>query len=274
MKSLEIFTEKNKKSQKLKEVLRKYKSVLVAFSGGADSGFLLKAAMDFLGKEKVLAVTVKSELIPGRKILEAKGMAERIGCKWEVLDFSLLSEDNLKRNPINRCYLCKKIIFKNLKKIAKKRGLKEVIEGTNVEDIKGYRPGLKAIKELNVKSPLLEVGFTKEEIRLLSRKLGLSSWNRPSFSCLATRFPYGERLTKKKLKKVEEAENLLIAKGFNQVRVRDYGKIARIEVLEKDFDKIFSQRESIISSFKRIGYQYVTLDLEGYRSGSMDIEFK
>jgi uncharacterized protein len=272
LKSLKIFTEKNKKSQKLKEILKKYKSVLVAFSGGADSGFLLKAAVDFLGAEKVLAVTVKSEVIPERKIMEAKKIAEEIGSRWKTVEISLLPENNLIKNPPDRCYLCKKIILRHLIKIAKKEGIKHIIEGTIAEDTQEYRPGRKAIKELGVKSPLLEAGFTKEETRKLSRKLGLPSWNKPSFSCLATRFPYGTKLTKKNLTRIEAAENLLATKTFNQFRVRHHGKIARIEVPEKDLDKLLSQRESIIAEFKKIGYNYITLDLEGYRSGSMDID--
>jgi len=272
LKSLKIFTEKNKKSQKLKEILKQYKSVLVAFSGGTDSGFLLKAAIDFLGAEKVLAVTVKSEVIPERKITEAKKIAEEIGSRWEMVEIPILSEKNLIKNPTDRCYLCKKIILKHLKKIAKKEGIKEVIEGTITEDTQEYRPGKKAIKELGIKSPLLEAGFTKEETRRLSRKLGLPSWNKPSFSCLATRFPYGTKLTKRHLKRIEEAEAILATKTFSQFRVRHHGKIARIEVLEKDLDKLLSQRKNIIAEFKKTGYNYITLDLEGYRSGSMDID--
>ena len=274
MKSLKIFTEKNKKIQKLRKILKNYKSVLVAFSGGSDSSFLLKAAVDFLGAGNVLAVTVKSELIPEKKIEEAKSMAADIGSKWKSLEIPILSECNLIRNPVNRCYLCKKTILKNLKKIAKKAGINQVVEGAILEDTKTYRPGVKAIKELSVKSPLIEAEFTKEEIRKLSRKLALPSWNKPSFTCLATRFPYGTRLTKKNLKKVEMAEKLLSTKTFKQFRVRHHGNIARLEVPEKDFDKLLSHRKSIIEEFKKIGYDYVTIDIEGYRSGSMDIGIK
>jgi len=270
LKSLKSFTEKNKKIQKLRKILKKYKSVLVAFSGGSDSSFLLKAAIDFLGFDKVLAVTVKSEFIPEKKITEAKSIAENIGARWESLEIPILYESNLTRNPTNRCYLCKKILLKNLKKIAKKEGINEVAEGTNIEDTGQYRPGFKAIRELGVKSPLLEAKFTREDIRKLSRKLNMSSYNKNSFTCLATRFPYGTRLTKKDLKKVEMAENLLATKTFKQLRVRHHGKIARIEVPEKDFDKLLSHRKSIIVEFKKIGYDYITLDIEGYRSGSMD----
>jgi uncharacterized protein len=269
---LKIFTEKNKKSQKLREILKKYKSVLVAFSGGADSGFLLKAAIDFLGADKVLAVTVKSEVIPEKKIAEAKKIAEEIGSRWLSVEIPILSEKNLIKNPPDRCYLCKKIIFKRLKKIAKKEGLNQIIEGAIIEDTEEYRPGRKAIKELGIKSPLLEAGFTKEDTRKLGRKMSLPTWNKASFTCLATRFPYRTRLTKKNLKKVAMAEEILANKSFKQFRVRHYNNIARIEVIEKDFDKLLSHRKGIIEEFKKIGYNYITLDLEGYRSGSMDID--
>ncbi len=271
MKSLKTLLEKNKKIQKLRKILKSYKSILVAFSGGSDSSFLLKAAIDFLGADKVLAITVKSELIPERKITEAKNIADAIGSKWEGLEIQILSENNLIRNPTNRCYLCKKILLKNLKKIAKKEGINEVAEGTNIDDTEQYRPGFKAIRELGVKSPLLEAKFTRNDIRKLSRKLNMPDWDKNSFTCLATRFPYRTRLTKKDLKKVEMAENFLASKTFKKFRVRHHSNIARIEVPEKDFDKLLSQRKSIITEFKKIGYDYITLDIEGYRSGSMDI---
>jgi len=271
LKSLKIFTEKNKKIQKLRKILKNYKSVLVAFSGGTDSSFLLKAAKDFLGFDNVLAVTVKSEFIPEKNIIDAKNIAAAIGCRWEMAEISVFYESNLIRNPTDRCYICKKTILKSLKKLAKKEGMNQVVEGTIVEDTKKYRPGKKAIRQLKITSPLFEVEFTKEEIRKLSRKLGLPSWNKPSFTCLATRFPYGTRLTKKKLKRVESAENLLVAKTFKEFRVRNHSNIARIEISEKDFDKLLSHRKTIIAEFKKIGYDYVTLDIEGYRSGSMDI---
>lgn len=274
MKNLKIFTEKNKKIQKLRKILKSYKSVLVAFSGGSDSGFLLKAAIDFLGFENVLALTVKSEFIPEKKIAEAKSIAEVIGAKWETIDISTLSEKNLIRNPINRCYICKKIILKNLKKIARKEGLNQVIDGAIIEDRERYRPGVKAIRELKVKSPLIEAEFSKEEIRKFSRKLSLPTWDKQSFTCLATRFPYGIRLTKKKLKKVATAEDFLANKTFKHFRVRDHGNIARIEIPEKDFDKLLSHSKNITDEFKKIGYDYVTLDIEGYRSGSMDIKIQ
>jgi uncharacterized protein len=274
LKSLKTLAEKNKKIQKLRKILKNYKSVLIAFSGGTDSSFLLKAAIDFLGPNEVLAVTVKSEFIPEKKISEAKSLAGEIGARWERVEIPVLKESNLGRNPVDRCYICKKTILKNLKKIAKKEGMNQVVEGSIVEDTENYRPGKKAIKQLKIESPLLEAALTKEEIRKLSRKLALPSWNKTSFTCLATRFPYETRLTKKNLKKVATAEDFLANKTFKHFRVRSHGNIARIEVPEKDFDKLLSHRKSIINEFKEIGFDYVTLDIEGYRSGSMDIGIK
>lgn len=274
LKNLENLLEENKKVRKLKGILKKYNSVLVAFSGGIDSSFLLKAANDYLGTDNVLAVTVKSELIPKKKITEAKKVADSIGARWKSINISVISESNLIENPTDRCYLCKKNILKNLEKIAKEEVINEIIEGTSIEDIKEYRPGIKAIEEFNVKTPLLDAKFTKEEIRKLSKTLGLPTWDKPSFTCLATRFPYGVKLTAKDLKKVEKAENLLDIKNFTQFRVRHHGNIARIEITDKNFNKLLSHRKDIIKEFKKIGYTYVTLDLEGYRSGSMDIEVK
>lgn len=274
MKTLKNFTERNKKIKKLRKILKSYKSVLVAFSGGTDSSFLLKAAVDFLGADNVLALTVKSEFIPEKEISEAETVANFIGSNWKTIEIPILYKNHLNMNPTKRCYICKKTMLKSLKKIARKEGLNQVIEGSIIEDKKKFRPGAKAIKESKVKSPLMEVGFTKSEIRKLSRKLSLPVWNRPSFTCLATRFPYNTRLTKKNLKKVEQAEDFLSHKSFKKLRVRHHGNIARIEVPEKDFDKILSHRKSIIKEFKRIGYDYVTLDIEEYRSGSMDIKTK
>jgi len=274
LKTLKTFKERNKKIQKLRKILKSYKSVLIAFSGGSDSSFLLKAAIDFLGFDNVLAVTVKSEFIPEEKIKEAENTANTIGTAWKMIEIPMLYKSNLSRNPTKRCYICKKTMLKHLKKIARKEGLNQVIEGSIIEDKKEFRPGTKAIKESKVKSPLMEAELTKPEIRKLSRKLSLPGWNQPSFTCLATRFPYKARLTKKNLKRVEHAEDFLANKTFKKLRVRHHGNIARIEIPEKDFDKLLSHRESIISEFKKIGYDYITLDIEEYRSGSMDTKIK
>jgi len=274
LKSLKTLEEKNKKIQKLKKILKNYKSVLVAYSGGTDSSFLLKAAVDFLGQDKVLAVTVKTEFLPENKFKEAKDIADTIGSVWKSIEIPILKENKLKRNPTDRCYICKKTILQNLKKTAKEEGLKEVIEGTNINDTEKYRPGHKAIKELGVKSPLVEANLTEEDIKKTSRKLNLPTWNKSSFTCLATRFPYGTKLTKSSLKKVELAEDFLTAKTFKNFRVRSHGNIARIEVPEKDFDRVLTNRKIIIEEFKEIGFEYITLDIEGYRSGSMDLGIK
>jgi len=271
LKSLKTLEEKNKKIQKLRKILKSYKSVLIAFSGGRDSSFLLKAAIDFLGSDKVLAITVKTEFLPEKRFTEAKEIADAIGSRWKSIEVLMLKENNMKRNPTERCYICKKTLLKNLKKTAKEEGLNEVIEGTNINDTSKYRPGLKAIKELCVKSPLSEVNLTEEDIKKFSRKLNLPTWDKSSFTCLATRFPYGAKLTKPGLKKVELAEDFLTSRTFKSFRVRNHGNIARIEVLQKDFDKVLSNRKSIIKEFKKIGFEYITLDIEGYRSGSMDI---
>jgi len=274
VKSIKRFAERTKKIQKLRKILKSYKSVLVAFSGGTDSSFLLKAAIDFLGFDNVLAVTVKSEFIPKKKIKEAETMANFIGSAWRSTEIPILYKNHLNMNPPKRCYICKKTMLKHLKKIARKEGLNQVVEGSIIEDKEKFRPGTKAIKELKVKSPLMEAEFTKPEIRKFSRKLSLPGWNQPSFTCLATRFPYKTRLTKKNLKRVEQAEDFLANKTFKKLRVRHHGNIARIEIPEKDFDKLLSHRESIISELKKIGYDYITLDIEEYRSGSMDIKIK
>ena len=274
MKSLKSITEKNRKIRKLRKILKAHKSVLVAFSGGTDSSFLLKAAIDFLGSDNVLAVTVKTEFLPEKKFTEAKDIAEVIGSRWKSIEIPMLNEKNLKRNPTDRCYICKKIILKDLRKMAKEEGLKEVIEGTNINDTEKYRPGHKAIKELGVKSPLLEANLTEEDIKKISRKSNLPTWNKSSFTCLATRFPYGAKLTKSNIKKVELAEDFLTSKAFKNFRVRNHDNIARIEVPQKDFDKVLSNRKIIIEEFKKIGFEYITLDIEGYRSGSMDIGIK
>jgi uncharacterized protein len=274
LKSLKIFLEKNKKIQLLRKLLINHRSVLVAYSGGTDSSFLLKASVDFLGSDNVLAVTVKSEFIPEKKIAESKIIADAVGSRWRTIDIPILQEKNLIKNPIDRCYICKKNIFQNLKTMAQKEKMYKVVEGSIVEDRESYRPGKKALKQLNIASPLLEAEFTKEEIRKLSRKIGLPNWDKPSFTCLATRFPYGTRLTKKDLKKVATAEEFLANITFKIFRVRSHGNIARIEIPGKDFDKLLSHKESIACEFKKIGYDYVTLDIEGYRSGSMDTGIK
>ncbi|MEA1912738.1 MAG: ATP-dependent sacrificial sulfur transferase LarE [candidate division WOR-3 bacterium] len=270
MESLTKFVVKNQKVARLKKILEECGSVLVSFSGGVDSSFLLKAAKDFLGVENVLAVIADSFIYPKYELKEAEKLAKKLGVKWKVIKSSEISNKNFISNPPNRCYFCKKALFKELKRISKEEGLNEVIDGTNREDIEGYRPGLKAAGELGIKSPLNEAGMKKKDIRKFSRKIGLETWNKPSFACLASRFPYGIEITRDRLRRVEKAERILISMGFNQLRVRYHVDIARIEVPEQEFLKILKKREEIIQNFKELGYNYITLDIEGYRSGSLN----
>lgn len=260
------------KLEKLKELIRSMKKVAVAFSGGVDSTFLLKVAKDVLG-ENVIAITLVSPLYPKREIKEAEEIAKSLGVKHVIEEEEdILRNEKFLENPPNRCYLCKKEEFKKILEIAKKYNISYVLDGSNKDDLGDYRPGRKALNELGIRSPLLEIGFTKKEIRELSKEFVLPTYNKPSFACLASRFPYGEKIEIEALKRVDEGEEFLISLGINQVRVRNYNNMARIEVNEEDF-KIFLNediRKKIVKKFKELGYIYITLDLEGYRTGSMN----
>ena len=257
----------------LKEYLTSLESVAVAFSGGVDSTFLLKVAHDVLG-DKAVAVTISSNFIPEREIEEAKNFCSENKIRQIIFNVDESEIEGFKDNPPNRCYFCKKNIFTKILSIAKQNNLANVIEGSNVDDLGDYRPGLKAIEELEIKSPLKVAELHKSEIRTLSKELNLKTWNKPSFACLASRFVYGETISKEKLKMVEKSEELLMNLGFNQFRVRVHGKIARIEILPKDFLKLIELREKIYEALKNFGFSYVTLDLKGYRSGSMNETLK
>lgn len=266
----------NLKLEDLKENLRKnIKSAVIAFSGGVDSTFLLKIAHDIL-EDKIIAVTATSSAYPKRELEEAKKYARLIGVKHLIIESEELDIKGYRENPINRCYYCKKELFSKLKKIAEENNVAYILDGANLDDTGDFRPGMRASKELGVLSPLKEAELTKEDIRKLSKKMGLPTWNKPSFACLASRFPYGNEINSQKLKMVEEAEQFLLNLGFKQVRVRHHNEIARIEVAPEERDKFFNINlmDEVGKKLKEIGFTYVTLDLLGYRTGSMNAVLK
>jgi len=256
----------------LKEKIKEMEKVLVAFSGGVDSTFLLKICIDVLGKENVLAVIASSPLY---EVEEAKKIASMLNANYIIIKTNEMENEKFVENSPKRCYYCKLELFTMLKKIAEKNGIKHVIEASVVDDLKDYRPGRKALEELKIRSPLLEAGFTKDEIRKLTKKMGLPTWNKATEACIASRFPYGYRINEKDVNMIKKAENFLKKQGFKIVRVRHYGKMARIEVGKEEIKKFFDNklRQKIIDEFKKIGYIWVCLDLEGYRTGSMNEGF-
>lgn len=260
------------KLDRLRKILKKMRRVVIAFSGGLDSTFLLKAAIDALGRENVLAVTAKSAAYPEREYKSAVKLTHELKARGITIRAKGTANAVFLKNPVNRCYYCKKELFSRLKKIAREKAFYCVIDGSNADDKKDLRFGSIAARELGVRSPLTEAGIGKGELRAYSRRLGLSTWDRPSFACLASRFPYGSRITRAKLGMVDMAEEALQRQGFRQVRVRTHGEIARLEVLPDDI-KRFSDtrlRKTVISALKNLGFLYVTLDLDGYRTGSMN----
>lgn len=262
------------KLETLKTKLKSLERIVVAFSGGVDSSFLLKVAHEVLG-DKVLAVTARSSTYPEREFNEAVKFAADYKIPQRVIVSEELEVEGFSDNPLNRCYLCKSELFNKMKQLAFNEGFKFIAEGSNHDDLGDYRPGLQAISELGIVSPLREAGLTKDEIRLLSKEMGLITWDKPSFACLSSRFPYGEKITKQKLDMVDEAEQFLIDLGFKQIRVRHHGDVARIEVNEEDLDKLIDKqtRNAVYSRFKELGFVHVSLDLKGYRTGSMNEGF-
>ncbi|MFC0557552.1 ATP-dependent sacrificial sulfur transferase LarE [Halalkalibacter alkalisediminis] len=260
----------NEKYQKLGSILQEMNSVVVAFSGGVDSTFLLKVAVETLGKDRVLAVTADSETYPSSELIEAKELAQKIGVHHQVIETSELAIPGYTENDKNRCYFCKNSLFELLIPIMEEKGFKNVVYGVIADDMNEHRPGMKAAKENGIRGPLQEADLYKEEIRELSKQFDLPTWNKPSFACLSSRIAYGEKITKEKLTKVEKAEAYLKALHIRQVRVRTHQEVARIEVEPNDMKVVLENHESISKELQTYGFQYVTLDLIGYQSGSMN----
>lgn len=265
-----------RKLDKLKGILLSYKRVLVAYSGGVDSSFLLKCCSDFLGNNNVLAVTAVSPTYTQRELKTAQEAAGGLGVGHRIIHTEEFDNPNFKANPENRCYYCKSELFRKLKEMAKIEAINFVLDGSNQDDLKDYRPGRQAKEELAVHSPLAEVGLAKKEIRQLSKEFGLKTWDAPQAACLASRFAYGQEITIENLERIEKAEDYIRSLGIKLARVRHYQlpdktKLARIEVDKKEIKKITDYRLAISDYLQKLGYNYVTLDLEGYRSGSMNI---
>lgn len=273
--------ELKEKHEALKKYFAELGSAAIAFSSGVDSTFMLKVAHDVLG-DKAVALTAKSRFFPAREKDEAEEFCQREEIVHRIIEIDESEIPGVKENPKNRCYLCKKALFERFLETAKELNLACVCEGSNMDDNGDYRPGLKAIAELGIKSPLRECNLWKSEIRELSKELGLATWNKPSFACLASRFVYGEEITPEKLAMVERAEQVLLDLGFVQKRIRIHsfgndetsGVLARIEVVGQDFEKVIGHKDKIVSLLKEIGFSYVSLDLEGYRTGSMNETLK
>jgi len=254
----------------LKNYLKDLGSAVVAFSGGVDSTFLCKVAKEVLN-EKALSITVDTPYIPKWEIEEAKALAKEIGIRHQLLEVPVILEE-IKFNPIDRCYICKNFVFTSIKEASEKAGYSFVMDGTNADDVKDYRPGLRALKELQIKSPLLELGINKAEIRAFSKKLGLSTWDKPSYACLLSRIPYNEEIKTEDLQLIEKAEKYIMDLGYKAIRVRKHGDLARIELPKQEIKEFVDKNflELVSRELKDYGFRYVTLDMEGYRIGSLN----
>jgi len=257
------------KLKHLKEIIKEKDSLIIAFSGGIDSSLVAKIAYDVLD-EKALAVTLTSDTFSKRELENAKKIAKEIGIDHEIIKSSELGNDEFVKNPDNRCYYCKKEEAIVLKRIANENRIKYIADGVNLSDFDEHRPGIKALDEEDIIHPLVEARIKKSDIKAMAKFLGLSNYNMPSTTCLSSRISYGEEITTEKLKRIEEAESFILSSGFRKVRVRCHKDVARIEVEKEELAKGITFRKVIIKNFKEIGFKYITLDLEGYRSGSMD----
>jgi len=264
---------KNEKLERLEGYLANLEKLAVAFSGGVDSTFLLKVAHMILG-DNVVAITVNGAIHPGWEIESSKEIASRIGVRQILLDMDIFKNENIVTNPPDRCYHCKMAIFSMIKKTAKSYGIDNVADGSNIDDAGDYRPGMRALKELGILSPLRDAGLGKEEIRILSKELGLPTWDKPALSCLATRIPYNTRITEETLSMIEAGEDFLRGLGFSQVRLRHLSNLAKIEVPPEDMMRLLGLREMVVKKLREIGYTYITMDMEGYNMGSMNRTIK
>lgn len=261
------------KYEVLIKTIESYRKVAVAFSAGVDSTFLLEACVKALGKENVVAITAKSCLMPSIECDEAKKYCKKRGIRWVSFDPKIMQVEGISENSVDRCYLCKKHIFSVMKRAVFNEGIKYLLDGSNADDGGDFRPGMKALEELKIKSPLKDLGFTKSEIRSLSHALDIPTWEKPSYACLATRIPYGEPIDEAKMNLVEKAEDYIRSLGFEEVRVRVHNTvIARIELNPNDFSRFMRGdiRLEVNLMLKNMGFAYVSLDLQGYRTGSMN----
>lgn len=257
------------KLERLQRIVSGMGSAVIAYSGGVDSAFLLKVASGVL-QDKVLAVTAVSPTYPRQELIHAKKMAAALKVRHATIKTREFNDKRFTANPWNRCYFCKRELFARLQAIARKQGLRHVIDASTLSDKKDFRPGDKAKKELGVRSPLQEAGFTKADIRRYSKKLGLATWDKPSLACLASRLPYGVRITPTLLRRINQAEIFLRTLGIAQVRLRHYNGLCRIEVPRNEIPRLLAQRQLVVAKLKKLGYNYITVDLQGYRTGSMN----